>query len=341
MFESIKELYFEGNGLLFMNKLPINVLFDPIESNLESINTFHCNSDYDAWKENIIDFVEKYINFKQKLENEGKSIRILKYIRQRSFRTRESFLNQLLSIESKHIMFRNQTIDLNQLMLYQTAKQTQSLRIMTIGKFVALRGKIAMRKNNICIPSNNENNGNHHDQLHIETLRFINVSNVRRKIFNNQEMIESLNFHNSVKNMTLNIIICDMNACHKWTRVLLNLLTKKYYFNLENLNILFCFHVSIGKIFLNVMDWIFDMLKENCENIKYQFKQLNIAFKSILWNLINIERYDVIEWNDKIDKHLLNEYQIRCKKFCQTSQPRKQQGENVKKYEELKNQWLD
>ena len=332
MFKSIKILYLCQHGLLFINKLPVNILFDPIKSNLQAINTYYSNNQYDGWQENVNDFIKKYINFKEKLENEGKSIKILKYMQQ------TSFVNQLLSIESKHIVFKDQNFDFKQfqLALHQTAKQW--LRCVTIGKCVSLDWQKGLYKTNCNV--NNQN-----DDLAIETLRFINVSNVTRSIFTNQELIESLNFHNSVKNLTLNMTISRMDDCHKWNRVLLNLLTKKYYFNLTNLNILVCFDVSIVGTFLNVVDWIFDILKENCQSIKYQFKQLNIAFKSSVWNLINIERYDIIEWNDKIDKQFLDEFLRKCKKFSQRCRSqsilRKQHGKNVQKYNELMNQWLD
>ena len=341
MFKSIKELDFrdnhfyssENSSLQLLNRLPMTILFDPVQSNLESINIRHRyrgRPEY-KWTTNIIKFVDQYVKTKRRFKNQGKRIKVLKCIKQETHMhiKNGSFVNQLFRIESQQIVVKNINIDANELM----KNSKQRLRVITFEKYTCLQWHEGFHLLN-----------NIHKQLHIETLRFINISHNQNfkffKIFNNEEMIESLNFHNSVKNMTLNMTISDTIDCYEWKKVLLNLLTKKYYFNLENLNILLFFDVSPHGIFLNLTDWIFDIVKENYQSIKYQFTQLNIAFKINTWYLINIAQYHILKLNDKMNKQSLRKYQKTCQHPRRSPDHLKHQA-NAAKYNEWVNQWVN
>ena len=80
--------------------------------------------------------------------------------------------------------------------------------------------------------------------------------------------------------MTVGVTFKDMNIVEVWKTMLSNVLTKKYYFNLVSVNILLCtYQQSLGGV-QTLVDWMFGVLKENKNVLKYQFKQLRIGIQT-------------------------------------------------------------
>ena len=75
LLKSIKSLILDPTCSVLLDKLPIDVLFDPDESHLEAIELYQ-----DWYHDGYENFGNQYLNFKQQLTNQGKKIRSLKLI---------------------------------------------------------------------------------------------------------------------------------------------------------------------------------------------------------------------------------------------------------------------
>ena len=188
------------------------------------------------------------------------------------------------------------------------------------------------------------NSNNINAQMQIKTLRLIDLSaNSNRDILENGKLIESLNFHNSVKNLTVNCAFYQDDDCKSWTKVISNLLTKKHYFNLDNVNILLQFAGMYAKE--GMVNWIFEILKANMKILKNQFKQLNIGIHIVDTFREEFERYCVLKWHCTIDDKFLIDYQQQCDTLGQDKQFEPSIQGQVNPYQEKYNlvlkQWLD
>ena len=238
----------------------------------------------------------------------------------------------LFSIESKHLCLKNVTINLAK--LYCTC--TCDLRMMTICRKCHLAGI--------------------DDKLKIDTLRFIDLISVNTSLnnmFQKEQLIESLDFHNTVKNMTLNINFGDfkrnskdLNNCPHWEKNILNVLLKKNYFHLSNVNILleYSYSYTLRKGVNNTFGWFFDILKKNQIVLKHQFKQLNIGLRHVYKKLSrDMKIIDecklcyILKWHPQIDNKFLDQFKTKFNKSWQSSL---ECQANALKYQRLKNQWL-
>ena len=151
--------------------------------------------------------------------------------------------------------------------------------------------------------------------ININTLRLINF-HYQGSFLNDKSLIEKLNLHNSLKNLTLSVQInSSFSNHHKYQRNLTygplhtaieNVLKKTHFYNLQNVNILLNIAVasndasSSDGLTTNV---IFTMLEKHCKILKNQFKQLNIAF--VIQEQRSLARYQLIEWNPSINTAFL------------------------------------
>ena len=119
----------------------------------------------------------------------------------------------------------------------------------------------------------------------------------------------------------------DHDHCVRQEKVLSNLLLKKHYFNLDNLNILLQFGNYDGMDIAS-LDWGFKILRKHCKSLKDQFKSLNIGWK-IIYNRGQVSRCYVLRWNSTINRKWLDEYQTKCK---QNDQSTNECNENMQKY---------
>ena len=339
MFKSIKVLKINTNGFVLLPKLPIDILFnpDPIKSNLER---FYVQSHNHAQQfvTNIDQFHKKYIILKRKFENEGKKIKILQGLDQSIFDLEGNTISQLLAIESKHTCV-DAFEQLKQLLEhnFQFCHENNNSSLETLTFRYCQFDSIDTSKIN-----SNTINCNERLQSQIKTLRLMNLSShSNTDILENKKLIESLNFHNSVKNMTLSCVFNRRIDCDNWTKIISHLLTKTYYFNLNNLNIVLHFYSTLSNE--DMVNWIFTILQENQQLLKHQFSQLNIAF-DILGpgaNLFSDERFCTLKWNSKIDDEFLSHFQEQCNQSCEQISREGEANTHKEKYLSVMGQWVE
>ena len=152
-----------------------------------------------------------------------------------------------------------------------------------------------MKKKNINVDNN---------CINIETIRLLEFEIFSYfHLFDNQSAcaIKMCNLDKTLKNLTMNVHISDGDTriepqlFHKSMQVIENVLKKKYFYVLKNVNLLF------KRCHTIVLDRIFKIFKENTHLLKHQFKQLNIGFR-VGYN----DMYHVFKWNEKIDDKYLD-----------------------------------
>ena len=299
LFKSIKLISCDHDGCLLLCTLPIDQLFDD-NSHLQQMRLDHGWTG-DKFKETMDKFEEKYLNLKKRLTKEGKRIKVLDCIKHEFDTGSEYQMNvpyQLACIEAKHTSLQNLRIDLGN----WDWNHNSSLKILTLdaNSFIYHHDKIRDRFNG-----------------QIETLRIIGhdfwmYCDNSLDIFYKEKLIESLNLHNSLKNLIVEVITWawsnDKHLKH-WQEIISNLLVKKHYFNVDNLIILFKIERhDEGEI----LDFIFNLLKKHVKVLKHQFKQLNIGIKQNN-NMDEYDKYQIIEWNCNTDAKKLEQARKKWK----------------------------
>ena len=319
MFKSIKSLECDGYGSLLLQTLPLEQLFDPNKSQLLKIVLKHgwnaeenIYSYVDDYNEYLNEFERKYLDIKESLIRQGKNIKMLDCIKHSTeieIDIKVNIPHQFEHIESKHIHLSFATIDLSDWDL----NHNSSLKMITLEWWSNFRIQTKMKNNY---------NGN------IETLRLIYPSSTKEDRasahIENKNLIESLHLHNDVKNLT----IWWKYGYEEWEwqkKQILDLLLKKHYFNLQNINILL--NIWDAK----TIDLFFELLKQYWKILKYQFKKLNIGLKG------RFNKYQIIEWNCNINDKKLDQER---KKWDQLDSSPLQCQKYRKKYLELQNQWV-
>ena len=158
----------------------------------------------------------------------------------------------------------------------------------------------------------------------IDTLRLIDFTAYSNNdICLNDKLIQQLNLHRSLANLTIDIDMTnsrynekgradDVASCIKCIETIL---CKQHYHNLKNVNILI-------KMYSNDIECVFNLLKRNVSILKHQLNnQLNIGLQ-IEYDFI-IE-HCTFEWCPQIDGNFLNKQKEEMK------------GEKIKH-----KQWLD
>ena len=326
LFKSIKCLKVETNGTVLLPKLPLCLMFDPITSNLNRIalelsyaGVIQEDLQYYMWQKNIKHFEKEYTKLKNIFEFEGKKVRVLQCLENRSLHS--SFASHLCGIESKHLVLS----DVNMDMSYWKVNTSSNLRVLT---FVY----------NCLDPGDGSGFDKDYDHLKIDTLRFINFDLFSETyILQDEKAIESLNLHQSVTKLTLHVefryIQSQPEQRKRWEQIICNLLLKKNYFHLQNVNILLKFVSYKHVTNTSLIDWIFGILKSNHKVLKHQFKQLNIGIIRKDDPYVAQQCY-MLQWNPKVDDKWLDAYQATCD--CNALEDNEK---NTQKYSELKNQW--
>ena len=165
----------------------------------------------------------------------------------------------------------------------------------------------------------------------ITTLRSIKCGIKIEYLFENKDSInQGLNLCNSLKNLTFYFDILPLFVfANIYKKSIENILEKKYYYNLENVNILVDFQVCDQ--YDKEVDYILGIFKKHIKLLKYQFKQLNVAFYNIK------EACYVWEWNSNIDHKFLDQVKH---KFCFEQQDVVECNKHKEKMMQLSNQWV-
>ena len=325
MYKSIKLLEIGCDGTTVLPKLPIDTMFDPVESKLEEIHVYGDN-------DNTYQFLQKYLSLKKEFENQGKKIRVLKRLLPHYSGGDILCFDEWFYIEAKHVEFDSSPVVVN--LNEWDDNFNQSLRIVTFDGCCDFVDHGTSNSENVKC-----------NLLRIETLRFLSMYLVNTfDLLDNGMLIESLNLHNSVKNLTLEFAFWnEITTDHqrRCAKHVIGLLTKKQYFNLENINILLYRKVdTMQPDEFKLVDWMFGILKKHSNILKHQFKQLNIG----LWiqqtkdSGASFKRSNILEWNSNINGKILNDYQ---EKWNQSEQSKLEYDANTKKYQQLMEQWID
>ena len=81
---------------------------------------------------------------------------------------------------------------------------------------------------------------------------------------------------------------------------------------------------------MDTIDWIFKILQQNVQLLKYQFKRFIIG-----WNVNDSQHY-VLKWNKEINTKYLDKLKAR---FNRNHTKRKTQIQRKDKYQRLTQQW--
>ena len=304
MFKSIVTLDLSADGRILFYTLPLDILFDSNESQLENIKLNHWwQTPYRGGNYSIYlcnKFETKYINLKNKFDQQGKNTTVLKCLVQNNHLTNR-YISAFKYIESKYIVLKSTTID---------------LFVWNSNVHVDSRLRMISFEHESHVSSNCKSVSNLNNNKSIDTLRFIDIDisrNISTNIFNNEILIEALNFHNSVKNMTISVKIPSTFGFKfndwSWSKTISNLLVKKNFFHLTNLNVLIT--VNLDQTESSASDWLFTILKQHQKLLKHQFEHLNIAIQIVQNG--TCKRCCTIEWNSTIDDGWLDFLHLGCK----------------------------
>ena len=314
--------------------MPIDILFNPYpyQSNLKKIQLGHSVPFLSGSKNQMKKFEDKYLQCKKKWEKQGMKIKPLecvKYMR-RNGGVRIIYMNPRY-INAKHVWMIGVKVDLTD-DKFLTDECNPGMKILTIEDVFWCCSKINDVSINDCIIVNRG--------LEIETMRLLKQHGKHGPydICNEKFVIESLNLDKSLKNLTIEFIESIGDGYHRQQKALENILEKKYYHHLENVNVIYQLENDIP------MDWFFQLLKKNKNTLKHQFKQLNIA---IVKNFCDPKPlYFVFQWNKNINDKSLNLLNKQFDEMTCTSEhddhvPNQTQLILKKKYLSMQTQWLD
>ena len=329
LFKSISILNIDMVGVL-LAVMPIDILFnpDPNISHLETVELSYLDSHsfQAAWNNTWNIFETKYLQYKKELEKQGLKIKSLKCIKhwQLSRERRDICMIGPRYIHSKHVWINGVRVDLTD-DKFLTKECNPGMKILTIERwidFVTINDHNSIYKS-INIIKNLDRG------LEIETMRLISYWNHENPyFFNNKMVIDSLNLQNSLENLTMELVMQPIYV-HQ-VEALENVMLKRYYYNLENVNIMIEIDDNTSMV------WFFELLQKNQQILKHQFKQLNIA---IVKNIIFQQKvYFVFEWNTNMNEERLNQLNEQFQEMKWYDQRQMQFKE---KYSLMKAQWLN
>ena len=183
-------------------------------------------------------------------------------------------------------------------------------------------------------------------ELNIDTLRLLPQSLGCQTVLMNKILINTLNFPSTLKNLTI-----EMGA-----RVGLNdishipsVLKKEYLYNLENVNILLSpWGIDKENGIDELLDEFFDILCDNVNVLKYQFKQLNLGLhkrvKVVTTNIYiddHAHTYAYFSWNSTIDVKFVNNQRQQWKSLqCDENNPNGDATISKRMYQSFRQQWM-
>ena len=254
-----------------------------------------------------------------------------------------------INVDTRRIEF-NYCYGMTPIFMEQIAMWHPSLTMVTLNK----SSSFGLDEEDIADDSKQKAEGDNLPlNININTLRLINFQ-YRCSFLNDKLLIEKLNLHKSLKNLTLCVQIESSFSNHNgyqrnvhypqlWTGIK-NILTKEYFHNLTNVNLLLKIS-SIKDIDSNsdhdhgsTTNIVFDILQKRCNILKYQFKQLNIAL--VIQQKRSLAHYQLIEWNSNIDDTFLRKEKQKCDNCTSCDNDINTVGDNKKRYNTWLNQWM-
>ena len=270
IFTSIVKLEFSFDGMIFLDLMPIELLFDKNHSKLSRVDINHYLGRDIPFKS----FRRKYLN----------------YFNQEARQIREDKILDMLTVyggtsndglTSSHEIAQYRVLHMRHLDLEEFAVDCTSFQNVSphLKRLTLRHCSLTSRVHN-----NNNNNNN------IDTLRLLGMSNQElQDILFTESFINTMNFDSNLKNLTIDVVFSDKNMGY-----LSSIFQKEHLFNLENVNILF-----LAEDETEWIDHLFDVLIHNIGHLKHQFKQLNFGISKTKW-------YDFFSWNSTINAQFIN-----------------------------------
>ena len=315
LFKSIKSLILNPNATAaLLDKLPLNLFFDP-QSQFESLKIDHycTNKAHSQDLEKAIDeFERQYLILKERYIQENKRMKKLKHVEHVQHGQVSKRITGPCGIETEHLVVET----------YPYGDRVQVADIFCNSKMKILTCKRDFR---VDVSKLNTINCNYN----IETLRLINFCHrSHTSICINDSLIEKLNLHKSIINLTVEI---SMWWCNKaWLDTIETILLKQHFHNLKNVNIL----IAVKKE--NIYK-LFDMLKKNVNILKHQFNKLNFGLK-VVCKTKNFKH--TFEWNAGIDAKFLDTKQKELLDHQANQEINHEPNVHEENFDKLLSQWL-
>ena len=311
VFKSIKSLRLNHDSTVsLLNKLPLNLLFDP-QSKLESLAISHYWN-FGDFQKGINEFERQYSELRQKYQQENKRIKKLKKLEHCDVWGLK-VTGPRGGIETEHLVV-------------QTHADCDIVEMTDI--FCNSKMKILTFKDgcNVDVSKLDGIDCN----CNIETLRLINFYRYSHtSICINDSLIEKLNLHKSIINLTVEI---SMWWCNKaWLDTIETILLKQHFHNLKNVNIL----IAVKKE--NIYK-LFDMLKKNVNILKHQFNKLNFGLK-IVYQARKYFKH-TFEWSARIDAKFLDAKQEELLRHQANQEINGQHKTDKENFDKFLSQWL-
>ena len=301
LFKSIKRLQFHNDSIYFLDNIPLDILFDPqYKSDLETL-VFQQNfasRDQDELLNSTNGLEKEYLKLNNRLRKTNVEIKTLKSLHFVGFGN----VIALPFIKTKGIVFNAPFLCIGAQIL---AESTYPPRILTIiGDWNSPLPYIQKYQNQLM------------SNCQIDTLKLIKYANKNFDLCLNEEIIESLNLDKNLSNLKIDFTFFENDDGDDKKCFHLNfdyglpaieaVLTKKYFHNLKNVNILLHFGSSIH------VEKFFKLLTKHVKLLKYQFECLNISLHICDDNNCNIETCNAFEWNSQIDEKWLTKMHQKC-----------------------------
>ena len=314
LFKSIKSIQLGRDDNISL--LPTNILFDS-KSQLESMifnSSGKWNMDaYVGSRDVIVNFDKKCLQLKQKLKEKGKEIKKLEYLEYNA-----NYTSLLQNIEVEHLSV--PSVD------HDHGNNNSQYNFLSNIHVLTCNDHFNIRLSEAKTPKN----------CHIGTLRLINFT-VRwcPQICVSNKVIEALNLHQNLNNFTLQLQLGNMNPEHpafkSWMDAIDKILRKEYYHQLKNVNVLLTISNKTVAI-----EAFFEILKKNCQILKYQFEQLNVGLEISCLTNSSCFAYYVFVWSPTMDKKMLMEHET---KLCQTITANAVTRKSELTHDEWQQQW--
>ena len=311
LIKSIKSLSTDYDGMLLLDLLPIGLLFDENESQLEKLEI----SGY--WRDQIPvkTFVTKYNNyFGDNLKNrKSKVLNVLKFCGVEY----EQVAKDLTLIKMTHLWITDDSCISIDIM--NTTKQ-KYLTILTCQGASEIQGFN-------CVQLNTRTN--------VSTLRILDyyhgISDIN--FVSNKLLIEAMGIDTNLQNLTFHCVTYfNVSTCNDVSLII----KKLYFYNLENVSILFDVRNSCCASDESLNQFVikfFKILRDNIKLLKYQFKTLNIGM------MIEERKTDIFSWNPNIDLQFIKNKEAEWKALKQRKFDPQQDVQREIMFFKWKNQW--
>ena len=135
---------------------------------------------------------------------------------------------------------------------------------------------------------------------------------------NKRSISDSLNLCNTLKNLTLHYYLPYWYIDNEtFIRLIQTVLTKKYFYNLDNVTILIDLNTSTDGLRDNdLINNLFSALKQNKKALKSQFKEFTVGLRIHVpdFDPSKFHTFHIMKWNSKIDDKYLDQLN---KTWCQ------------------------